>query len=393
MLAAQLDKVTVSNGIFLALDTVQHLSSVETVLPASGEIYKNIARYVGESPVVDFVSGVLARELSEKYEFSSASERVPLRSLPDYSNLSEISERLIGQFESLPWNYAVTVALPAELDFYSIESNRAVVSENVSIIRGGDLADQIPFSVKNPGHPPANSLLALLDSVVPSWNEQRWYLQISVEGFIGKYATTEPLLGAISNLRAFFGLGIALRLFKTSYAYQPYPRAEKIYVHRRVGSSWSFEEGHELDLMRSNVINGLRFDQLDGALDKVKIRQKWISEQLSAISVVFQSGDRATNVVLGAQWLFDSHCGSDEMLQFVQAAIVIEILLGDKVSSDQIGLGELLSNRCAYLIAYSHTQRGEILQDFRKIYAVRSKIVHRGKSRLTTDERVWGCSR
>jgi hypothetical protein len=39
------------------------------------------------------------------------------------------------------------------------------------------------------------------------------------------------------------------------------------------------------------------------------------------------------------------------MLQFVQATVAVEILLGDKTSSDLIGLGELLANRIAYSLA------------------------------------------
>jgi hypothetical protein len=57
----------------------------------------------------------------------------------------------------------------------------------------------------------------------------------------------------------------------------------------------------------------------------------------------------------------------------------MEILLGDKAASDLMGLGELLRNRCAYLISRNHAEREEILQDFKEIYAVRSHIVHAGK--------------
>jgi len=64
-----------------------------------------------------------------------------------------------------------------------------------------------------------------------------------------------------------------------------------------------------------------------------------------------------------------------------------------------MGLGELLRNRCAYLIGKSHKQRKQLLDDFKEIYDVRSKIVHRGKSRLNLHERSlfsklqWMCRR
>jgi hypothetical protein len=79
--------------------------------------------------------------------------------------------------------------------------------------------------------------------------------------------------------------------------------------------------------------------------------------------------------------------------------VVLEILLGDKAASDEIGLGRLLGNRCAYLIGKTQEERATILSDFKQIYDVRSDIVHEGKSRLTHDELMlfnklqWFCHR
>ena len=101
---------------------------------------------------------------------------------------------------------------------------------------------------------------------------------------------------------------------------------------------------------------------------------------------VFSAVPSPRRILLAAQWLFDSYGGTDEMLSFVQAAVVLEILLGDKAVSDVVGLGELLRNRCAYLISRSQVQREEILSEFPRIYAVRSKIVHEGKKRLNQEE-------
>ncbi len=64
-----------------------------------------------------------------------------------------------------------------------------------------------------------------------------------------------------------------------------------------------------------------------------------------------------------------------------------------------LGLSELLANRCAYLIANDRKQRDETLANFRRIYETRSKIVHRGKNRLTSEETAdlslleWMCGR
>jgi len=103
--------------------------------------------------------------------------------------------------------------------------------------------------------------------------------------------------------------------------------------------------------------------------------------------VVFLGGKKADQIFLAAQWFFDGYSqGPDQLLQFIQTMVVLEILLGDKASSDQTGLNVLLRNRCAYLIGNSQEDRAELLEWFQKIYDVRSKIVHSGKHWLSASE-------
>jgi hypothetical protein len=66
-------------------------------------------------------------------------------------------------------------------------------------------------------------------------------------------------------------------------------------------------------------------------------------------------------LLLAAQWLFDSCTAEDEILAFVQAVVVLEILLGDETPSEEIGLGALLRNRCAYLIANKVEERARLI--------------------------------
>lgn len=69
-------------------------------------------------------------------------------------------------------------------------------------------------------------------------------------------------------------------------------------------------------------------------------------------------------------WLFDSYCGENELLSFVQATITLEILLGDKSESDKVGLGSLLKNRCAYLLGKTSKERNIILRVSLKKYMI-----------------------
>lgn len=116
------------------------------------------------------------------------------------------------------------------------------------------------------------------------------------------------------------------------------------------------------------------------------------------LKAVFSFPDANRQIISAGKWLLNSYGGSDALLSFVQATVVLEILLGEQNSTgEKLGLTELLRNRCAYLVAKNRSEREEIKNKFDEIYNVRSKIVHTGKSRLKGREwyllselRRWG---
>lgn len=399
-----LPQIEVRHGMFLSPGSTALLFLAQAALPTTGKVHARLLKLIGETPLIDFVSGTLARELAENQAFETELGPKPITSIPAYSNAAEVSSRLVDEFESLPWWYTVTLPLPTSfsevfcphIGFFALSESVFIRCGNEEMVEAFPLASGIE---KRDQDIAGGGLTSLLIPEKPEWKHDRAYLQIQVEGFIGKYTSTEPLHDAVSFIRAFFGLGLALRLFKHKSTYQQYPQKQNAFIHRRIDGNWVVEELSELESAHSNTISDLQLHDLDGALDTPERRGVWMRRQLDSIAAVVKANERTQNITLGAQWLLDSYAGSDELLQFIQAAVVVEILLGEKASSDLVGLGELLSNRCAYLIANSHAERTELLQDFRTIYDVRSKIVHRGKSRLQLKEKVlfdklrWMCRR
>jgi len=108
---------------------------------------------------------------------------------------------------------------------------------------------------------------------------------------------------------------------------------------------------------------------------------------MQRISLAFKHPDKSEQLQLASNWYFDSITNKNDLLAFVQAVVVLEILLGEKAKSDIIGLSELLRNRCAYLISKNLNERNEILSKFKEIYDVRSSIVHEGKNELESTEK------
>jgi hypothetical protein len=188
---------------------------------------------------------------------------------------------------------------------------------------------------------------------------------------------------ASATLKSILGVLLALRAFRIEDVYSATTIKQRAYVHQRVNGKWEMYEGFELDEAVSNAIANLRLDTLNDAFKNDAEKRGFLRNRLSFLARTMADLPVNERVLLAGRWLLDSHSGKNELLSFVQATVALEILLGDKHVSDVMGLGELLRNRCAYLIGKTHSQRDEILNDFRKIYEVRSKIVHRGKDRLT----------
>jgi len=109
---------------------------------------------------------------------------------------------------------------------------------------------------------------------------------------------------------------------------------------------------------------------------------------LNQIKKVFSNLNKYEKLLNACKWYYEGRVGDDQLLSFIQNTVVLEILLGEKLISDKIGIGELLRNRCAYFISNSDKERETILNEFKKIYAIRSKIVHSGKSKLNSKEIV-----
>lgn len=391
-IAEQLPEISVQHRMFLERWSMVYLRRAESTLPQNGSIKDKLEQYVSETPVSDFVYETLSKELHQGQKYDSETAAISLTQLDGYKDQKAVAERLVRDFESLPWEYSLAIKLNNEFGaFFAKTLKNFPISDSLKLVTPDeDFTKEFPpqsgLEAKNQG---LASLLFNYSQAAssPEWDQSSSYLQIKANGFIGYYGETSPLREAVSLLKAFCGIGIALRLLKVNYTYRHASINAGFFIHRRIGNSWAIERTHNLGTDLSEVFYDLILDDLWGELKDKAEQTFWIQRRLKLVSSVFTHKTEAEKIILASQWLFDSYCGSNELLSFVQTVVAMEILLGDKAVSDLMGLGELLRNRCAYLIGNSQKQREEILNDFKKIYDVRCAIVHRGKSRLTEHER------
>lgn len=400
-LAEKLPAIQIANKKFINRESTSGLLSVNEALPEHGPIIDNLNFYISEWPLYDFLYGYLSKELDEQQKYDSKTELQSITDIDEYSDIDATSDRLIDLFDSLPWKYRFSLDIKSSLDPFFSDKTEFNITENLRIIRADEtFIEQHPLSVTESGNSVGIVSLAMLGRNLPSgWKTDSLYIQVDAEGFIGKYVSTQTTENAVTTIKAFCGLSVALRLLKVEHTYHPATPKLNLIIHKNTSGNWNFDEAEDLNDDISRSISDLTFNDLDGDLESDTQKYSWIERKLNDISVVFNESRKAEKIILAGQWFFESYTGSNELLSFVQTMVALEILLGDKASSDMVGLGELLRNRCAYLIGKTHDQRKNILHDFKKIYEIRSKIVHRGKSKLDLNERSlfrklqWICRR
>jgi hypothetical protein len=376
--------------MFLDSWSASDLRKIEASLP-QGELRKRLEQYISETPLVDFVDETLSRELADADRYDSSSpDAIPLTEVDGYEDAKAVADRLVRDFESLPWEYMVSIPLKNKFgEVLSKEIKEFKLSDSVRLVAPDEHFRKAFPDKKAVEKTKPSSIVSValrqFEDLASGWGQTATYLQVRVRGFVGYYGATAPVREAIGSMKTFCGLGIALGLLTRSYAYGRRAVRTKCGIHRLLEKKWVMERHHELKTDASAVLEDLRLARRDGNLSDEE-RRSWLEERLARIGSVFVHRNRAEKIVLASQWLFDSYCGDNELLSFVQTMVAMEILLGDKATSDAVGLGELLSNRCAYLIGKSQRARERILEEFRVIYDVRSQIVHRGKSRLSKRE-------
>lgn len=406
VLSEQIPNIMVSNRMFMDRRSAIGLFYADEVLPKAGRLKDGIHEYMGELPFFEFAYESLARELSENQEYDSENAKLSISNIEGYEDPRAVATRLVEEFDSLPWEY--TFSLPLHKEIAEIIKGN-IPSYQISDDLGIYIVDdefkekfQLKSGIKGRDKSLSTGGLGLLSLFSENkWDDDSVVIQIKAKGFVGKYGTSPTGKCVEEILKSFCGLGIALRLFKIDLKYRSTPSKAKFYIHKLLDENWVVLSTQELDMSESDAFHDLVVHDLEGKLDSLQKQAGWIARNLPDIAMVFsrENSEKAKKILLGCQWLFESYTSRNELLAFVQTIVVIEILLGDKATSEQIGLGVLLRNRCAYLIGTSQSQRDEILKDFQDIYDVRSKIVHGGKSRMNYEERRlldklrWMCRR
>ncbi len=333
--------------------------------------------YVSDRPLSDFISDFLYNRLKPHYERNGP--RTLLSSLPGL-DLDALAEEVTAAIETLPWSYMFAIEVP--LAGALPRSFVWTLGGDVGLARGAKVATQFR---SNPKPPPASKILTLF----PEKGEPRAHLLVGVQGFVETLDATRPCDLGLDRLKSLLGLMMAINLVKYAPEWDREEQPVKVAICRRQ-SDGVYEHvdttsfgGADSDRITSLVLN------VKPNLATPLAWGETVGVHINAIARVMQADEPTRDrILLGAQWFFESQGSGNQLLNFVQTMVCLEILVGEELKGDQpkLGISELIRNRVAYLIGRDMAERNQILETFGAIYKVRSEIVHRGQTRLSKAE-------
>jgi hypothetical protein len=305
------------------------------------------------------------------------------------SDADQLAERLISDFETLPWGYTVFAEMPFDESMESVLGDEYAVGEGLNLVKMlPDVAKRYAITLEQLDPiawrvlPPELQTEELLPEEIIralTWRRDRYYLRSSMESFLPSHPLFfDYLLIERDNMKSLAGLALACDVLEMDTP--TWDHKVPLYL---------FRESSDLPIGMTAVWMPPDEAATFGALKvragvndpgaPVAIRQFF-----HEISFAFRSGHRT--LINAGLWFFSSFCGSNQLLQLVQATTTLEILLGGtKAEARDAGLVTLLANRCAFYIASSRTERQSIIREVEEIYDTRSRIIHSGENRLAHD--------
>jgi hypothetical protein len=230
----------------------------------------------------------------------------------------------------------------------------------------------------------------------------RVYLRIDIDGYY--YPSGKTANETIATAKQFVALGLANGLLKrnnvgarTDGAITSVISEEEAAVSVYDSQTLEIEDARKIAEPLHRLINYITVDvgktvyssaPTTFAITNDGVRQLLL-KRCEPVTTCLNSSERFTDVLTGAEWLFDSYTADGETKKFLFAAIGLEAVLGSPPQEVTMRLADRLS----YLVADNRDERAQIQEQFKRFYEHRSKIVHGTASILDDDQAAsmhWG---
>lgn len=370
----------------------QFQSYSEHVASLSKEVLKHKKEWLIESNIysifIDHVYRCLVTVYPEDQKITGI-----LKDLLLPEQFDELSDSIGSYFESIPREYDVYLPLPSltEIEFETLEIHEGVWIKSFS------KSEDIPGGYQQ-------TLVRLFQN---KFETNTVYLCIREKGYSGGSIENSCTREALSGFKLLMHAGIFRMLFKLeekkpvglglmgSYRQHQIPKVSLISVDLNASEDQIINSELSLDLTRF-----IHKVCLDADMDFVKKAKAAGEEQFKSLILnIFKKSAQLTQhkaehvspIKSAIEWAIDSRAEENKTLSFIQNCIGLECVLGGDVGD--LPVTATLADRCSYLIGTDPKGRKTIREKFKKLYKIRSKLVHGNVSRLSeeaSEYHRWG---
>jgi hypothetical protein len=368
-----LQEAKFKNRNILDYSSFRSLDSCASALPT--KIQEQVGGWISDHPIRDFSYGFVGEKRSSYAEKlnSLSKEDFPV-GLPEISDVTQMAIQLVDSLLTLPREYTVVLPFVSTAGL-NLRLKSLPLSRELTIKKGSDLG--LPF----PGNPYSAFLPKLFDTDA-DWSPDRLYLEAALKGYIGSGPNTETLARFYHQVRTVAGIGLAINAFKLNFSSNP------TFSYLGLIPALPFKPLYvfQADESGEDKARTLNISDVLSSIDQLELSPN-NSDSIILLPIAFGDNEECSTLQEAGQWHFASRTEGNEIFEFVQAVVVLEILFNDKATAAEVGIEKLIANRCAYLLASSTAERQEFISDLKAIYDARSQIVHKGKARLSKAER------
>lgn len=305
------------------------------------------------------------------------SKPVPLRSYKGFEEPLELAQEFVNYLKTLPAPYRAYMEVGQALSQHGEDISEIRISDQLSVI-SYDLFSQETVKTADTSEKSEYLCPRGAKSYKGEYSEKSLFFRYIQSGHFSDRWEPRLVADMADAIRAFYGVLIA------SGTIMPHSGLSRV-------------EPYVLVNALNPIVEFVGVREMDGDLKKVatffsttttdkRIKNGETLSDLLKPAIDLFSSSETRRLSTSAIWLLRSYISERGMDEILASAIAVEVLLGDRETSDRIGLSKLMANRCAYALSSTFSERKEISDFFVKWYKVRSEIVHSGRMRISGEE-------
>lgn len=308
------------------------------------------------------IMSIMSTRISASVDAKGKARDIPYL-LRDVVEVDGLTDAVIDFFQSLPYRYHVYFELPG---------SRVDVDFCASIADGVELLTVSRDLVRGP------SRTGLPD-------EDVLCIRISLSGFISSVSSIS-FDRAAKTLKALLERAMAAGVLQMPFFATRFLSAGGALVHRLSQDNvLQSREVIELPYDISSMLNKLEFGTALAKLESRDSIEALVFESMTGFRTIF-SGNNVVydNLLAACEWSFDAMAETSNPMKAVKICIGLESIYGER--NEEGGITRSLVDRCSYSLAKTADHRASIATKCRRLYSLRSKVVHGVARSLTSDE-------